>query len=96
MKPPTNKSLLTRALVDPANVFPEPMAVLDEDRLSREQKIEILRHWEYDAREMQVAEEEGLSARKPGHLLDSVLAALHQLGAGPDVEHSPPTKQGGV
>jgi len=25
-----------------------------------------------------------------------ILAALHRLGAGPDIEHSPPTKQGGV
>ena len=27
---------------------------------------------------------------------DAVLAALHCLGAGPDTEHTPPTKQGGV
>jgi hypothetical protein len=87
---------LAKALVDPASIFPNPMAVLDEDSLSREQKIEILRHREYDALEMQVANEEGFPARQPGHLLDSVLAALHRLGAAPDTEHSPPTKQGGV
>ena len=96
MKSKISEDLLARALIDPARVFSNPMAVLDEDSLSRERKIEILKHWEYDALEMQVADEEGFPARQPGHLLDSVLAALHRLGAGPDIEHSPPTKQGGV
>lgn len=96
MKPAMDKEVLAQALVDPSSVFSDPTAVLDEDSLSREQKIRILRHWKYDALEMQVADEEGFPARKPGHLLDSVLAALHQLGAEPDIEHSPPTKQGAV
>lgn len=88
--------LLTQALLDPASVFSSPMAVVCEESLSDERKVEILRRWEYDAREIQVADEEGFPARAPGDLLDGVLAALHQLGAGPDIEHSPPTKQGGV
>ena len=96
MKPTMCEKLLANALLDPASVFSSPMDVVYEDSLTNEQKIEILRHWEYDALEMQVADEEGFPARKPGHLLDSVLAALHWLGTGPDVEHSPPTKQGGV
>ncbi len=96
MKPTRSEDLLAKALVDPASVFSNPMAVVDEDRLSSERKIEILRHWAYDALEMQVADEEGFPARKPAHLLDSVLSALHRLGAAPDIEHSPPTKQGCV
>ncbi len=87
---------MAKALLDPASVFSNPMAVVDEKALSTERKIEILRRWEYDAKEVQVADEEGFPAREPGTLLDAVIAALHQLGAGPDLEHSPPTKQGGV
>jgi hypothetical protein len=87
---------VAKALIDPANVFLNPMAVVIDDTLSIKRKIEILRHWEYDAREVQVAEEEGFPAREPDSLLDAIIAALHQLGAGPDLEHSPPTKQGGV
>jgi hypothetical protein len=87
---------LAKALIDPANVFSDPMAVVNEDSLPDERKREILKRWEYDAREMQVAEEEGFPAREPGCLLDAILAALHQLGAGPDIEHSPQTKQGSV
>tara|TARA_R110002096_G_scaffold346647_2_gene540163 strand:- start:3880 stop:4170 length:291 start_codon:yes stop_codon:yes gene_type:complete len=85
-----------KAIVDPASVFTNPMAVVDDETLSTECKIEILRRWEYDAKEMQVADEEGFPAREPGTLLDAVIAALHRLGAGPDLEHSPTTKQGGV
>jgi hypothetical protein len=84
------------ALRDPASVFSEPQDVLDRAGLSDEERIEILRRWEYDAREMQVMEEESLPGREPGTTLDSVLAALHRLGAGPGTEQSPPTKQGGI
>ena len=86
---------IKRALVDPAAVFRTPQGVLDARDLSRQQKIEILRRWEYDVREVLVAEEENM----PGPLgvgLDEVLKALHALGAGVDTEHSPPTKEGGV
>ena len=96
MKPTTSDDRVAKALIDPANVFSNPMAVVNEDSLSNERKIEILKRWEYDARQLQVADEEGFPAREPGCLLDAVLAALHQLGAGPDIEHSLPTKQGGV
>lgn len=87
---------LNQALLDPANVFASPMAVVNVSGVSTQNKIEILRRWEYDAREVQVAVEEGFPSRGPNSLLDDVLAALHCLGTGPDTEHSPPTKQGGV
>lgn len=87
---------LARALVNPAKVFAEPMSVVREGGLTRAQKIDILRRWEYDAREIQVEEEESPLSRDVGGLLDAVLAALHALGTGPDTERSPPTKQGGV
>ena len=91
-----DESRIAKALVDPASIFPDPMSVVRESDLTKAQKIDILRRWEYDAREMQVADEEGPVSTCPGSLLDAVLAALHELGTGPDTEHSPPTKQGGV
>jgi hypothetical protein len=86
---------IDRALMDPTNVFRTPQKVLESQDLSHQQKIEVLRHWEYDVRELQVAEEENM----PGQsriALDEILKALRELGAGVDTEHSPPTKQGGV
>ncbi len=66
------------------------------DELTREQKIEILRRGGYDALELQVAEEENMGSEQPSDILDRVLQALRTLNAGPDPEHSPPTKHGGV
>jgi hypothetical protein len=84
-----------KALINPASVFRAPRDVLTAEALSLEQKIEILRRWEYDARELQVAEEENMPGDDNG-LFDEILLALHALGAGIDTTHSPPTKHGGV
>lgn len=84
-----------KAKLDPTSLFSRPSDVLGENTLSREQKIEVLRRWEYDARELEVAEEENMCGG-PGDLLGQVLRALHQLNVNEDLEHSPPTKHGGA
>ena len=96
MKPDKSKDRTAKALLDPSSIFSSPMDVVEDKNITDELKIEILRRWEYDAREMQVADEEGFPARPPGCLLDAVITALHRMGTAPDIEHSPPTKQGGV
>ena len=87
---------IKKALLDPSAVFHKPAEVVESDELEREQKIEILRRWEYDARELQVADDESMTAPRPERVtLDAVLQALRALGASPDPERSAPTKQGG-
>lgn len=86
---------LEQAMLDPSSVFASPAAVCDASDLTRSQKIEILRRWEYDARELQVATEENMGGGGTEAKLDQVLAALHQLDAGADPDGSPPTKQQG-
>ena len=86
---------IEKALIDPAAVFRTPADVVGEQSLDTEQKIQILRRWEYDARELTVAEEENM----PGdgsEVLDQVLSCLHDLGYAPGHGEGPPTKQGGV
>ncbi len=83
-----------KALVDPALVFKTPEEVVTNRELSREQKIKILHRWEYDARELQVAEEEGMEGPQPV-TLEAVLRALSSLVAPGNTERSAPTKQGG-
>ena len=90
-----NDEQLARAMIDPSAVFDAPVDVVSESALSQADKVKILRRWEYDARELQVAEEEGLAGSTNNAILDDVLAALHSLGVEVDIEHSPPTKQGG-
>ncbi|PLX79073.1 MAG: hypothetical protein C0616_12295 [Desulfuromonas sp.] len=84
---------LDQALLDPTSVFEHPDEVLRQAALSRSQKLSILRRWEYDARELEVASEENMGGGPPGQLSD-VLDALHQLNAGVDVASGPTTKQG--
>jgi hypothetical protein len=70
-----------RAKVDPASVFASPADVVSSP-LDRTVKIDILRRWEYDARELQVADAEGMQGgERADALLDRVVAALHELGA---------------
>lgn len=85
-----------KALLNPSAVFHRPQEVVQNKELSREQKIEILRRWEYDSRELQVADEESMTAPQAEAVtLDTILNALRELNAAADVEHSAPTKQGG-
>jgi len=68
--------------------------VLESSDLTKLQKIKILRQWEYDARELEVAEEESMIGSN-SHLLDQVQKALMELGENLDPNHSSPNKQGG-
>ncbi len=81
-----------QAMLDPTSVFKDPTDVVADENLSRDQKIEILHRWEYDARELEVAEEEaGMAVLQPD-MFDRVIQALHTLGVELDTEHTPPTK----
>jgi len=93
-------SLYERALADPKAVFARPQAVLEDRRLTDGQKRKILRQWEQDARLIQVAEEEAMTAPGDGRvererpMLQDVRSALRQL-TGPAEEHpGTPTKAG--
>ena len=82
-----------KVLLNPSSEFASPRDILSVQALSHKQKIQLLRIWEYDAREMEVAEEENMAGGAPS-LLSEILEALHYLGSGVDTEHTPPTKQG--
>lgn len=86
---------MQKAMQNPADVFHEPEDVVRAD-LSVARKIEILRRWEYDARQIEVAGEEAMKPERDSDLLERVLRAMHQLGASPELTRTPPTKQGGV
>jgi hypothetical protein len=84
-----------RAEQDPGAVFGSPRAVVECEELSRQQKIEILLRWEYDAAEGAVAVEEGMPGREED-LQRQILLALERLHADIDAEHVGPTKQHGL
>ncbi len=67
---------LRKAMLDPTAGFRGPEDVLQRDELTRDQKIPILHRWDYDALELQVAEEENMGSEQPSDILDRVLQAL--------------------
>jgi len=85
---------IEQAMTNPTSVFANPDEVIQKKTLTRDQKIRILKRWEYDALELEVAEEENMGGGSPS-ILDQVLNALHRLDAEVDVDHSPPTKHRG-
>jgi hypothetical protein len=85
-----------QALLNPVAVYSRPAQVLEDARLSDDQKLMILRRWEIDCRELEVAEEEGMIG-DDSDLLAEVLQAIHAvLPADEEEQHiEAPTKQGG-
>jgi hypothetical protein len=75
-------------------VFSSPEGILTHPALNRDQKIELLRRWSYDASEVCVALEEGMRGEN-GDLLQRILVALNSLAV-VDMEHPGPTKQRGI
>lgn len=90
----SDKIDLEKARLDPASVFDTPEDVLKHDGLSKSEKVDILRRWEYDASEIAVAEEEGMQGEQP-LILRRVILALEELTDGTWEKHNSPTKQDG-
>lgn len=69
-------------LLDPAEVFDSPGQVLNNEELDREQKIQILRRWDDDARQLLRAQSEGMQSNdSDSGVLKQVQSALESLGA---------------
>ena len=75
-----------KAIKDPSAVFQDPMEVVRAEGLSMNEKREILRVWEEDARELQVAANENMGGGEPDRLQD-VLRAKAALE--PEADKSP-------
>lgn len=50
-----------RALIAPEDVFKAPLDVVHAESLTPEQKLKVLKHWEANARDVQVATEESMT-----------------------------------
>ena len=50
-----------RALIAPEQVFTSPMDIVTTESMTPEQKLKILKHWEANARDLQVASEESMT-----------------------------------
>jgi hypothetical protein len=73
---------LELALLDPGAVFTTPEELLISGALTRQQKLEVLRRWEYDARESSIATDEGMPDGD-NDLLHRILVTIDQLDRRP-------------
>lgn len=74
--------------------FASPRDVVEDQTLSREVKLRLLIQWERDARELSVAEEEGMTGGEES-MLGRVREALQQLDAERTAPQRQTTKHGG-
>ncbi|MEX3012078.1 hypothetical protein [Hoeflea sp. TYP-13] len=89
------KKLYDRALAAPERVFSTPEELVHSTKLTVDQKIEVLRRWEYQASEDAVALEEGMPGEETG-LLRRILIALGELAGPLNLDCTGPSKQHGV
>jgi hypothetical protein len=89
------KKFAAEAAANPTRFYRAPAQVVQDRRLTREEKLAILEAWELEARELSVAAEESMSGGEPNHLQDVVEARL-ALGdeTSPDEDTGAPTKHG--
>lgn len=67
-----------RALIAPEQVFKSPMDIVTTESLTPEQKLKILKHWEANALDLQVATEESMTG--PGNSrLGEIRKAVNML-----------------
>lgn len=89
-----------KLVADVSKHFATPEALLAEEALSREQKLVLLRQWEYDLQLLQVATEENMTGDAPpganAEQLRQVLAAAESLGAELGTEGSGAGKTGAL
>lgn len=83
------------ALLDPATVFDTPEDVVREASLSNPEKAEILRRWQYNIAEEDVALEEGMQGSETG-MMRRVMLALQQVVGDLEISRDGPSKQHGL
>lgn len=63
-----------RALLSPSSVFDRPMDVVATDSMTSEQKLEVLKRWEAESHDLEVADGEAMSGGEQSRLPDVRIA----------------------
>ncbi len=83
-----NRNDVGSGKLDARHTYQHPDQVLLDEALTREQKIEILREWYYDAVRLQESESENMSGGETD-MLQAVSKALLKLDVSPAAEQDP-------
>jgi hypothetical protein len=84
-----------KTMQDPASTFAQPEDVVAAPSLTNDDKIEILRRWEFQEANEAVALEEGMPGEESG-MLRRILLALGKLTGPLALEHTAPPKEQGL
>jgi hypothetical protein len=76
---------LKKALLDPAGTFAQPDDIVRHPDLPRSAKLRLLAEWERGARELAVAEDEGMTGGEES-MLNRVRHAIAALDAGDKIK----------
>ncbi len=82
---------------DVSEHYAHPEEILRDQSLTKDQKIERLREWDQDLRQLMVASEEnmpGTVSGQPAESLQAVTDALCKLGVSSDTKKESPAKTG--
>ena len=79
---------IDKKILNPAASYSRPEDVVQDAKLSREEKIKILREWHYDAIRLQESDGENMTGGEPDRLR-SISNALLKLGVSPAAENDP-------
>lgn len=72
------KSRFDEVFLNPQANYEKPQLVLEDVKLSREEKVDVLKKWKAEAIHMQESTAEGFDGGERSHL-DEVAKALHEL-----------------
>ena len=67
-----------QALLTPQKIFDLPKEVVETDSLTTEQKLKVLKRWEADANDLEVASNENMTGGESSRL-GEVRRAIHDL-----------------
>ena len=76
-----------KALLAPAQVFELPMEVVNTESLTVKQKLKVLKRWEADAHDLQVASDESMTGGEHSRF-DEVRKAIHALCDREDIDEN--------
>lgn len=70
-----------RLLGDVSSHFARPHDIVVSDQFTRDQKIQLLQHWEHDLQLLMVASEESMTGALPGQTAEQMKAVCDALSA---------------
>lgn len=72
---------IKQAILSPSSVFKHPREVMKNNKISKSDKMKILKQWEYDTKELLTATEENMvgDSEDVGELLSEIRHYLQEL-----------------